>query len=137
MMGKAREERDIPLSSPTCAQERLEMIQLYATLLGPSHRLHPLVQRRVYIVHVIQRVVYHASQQIVCEVRHVIMREVPAMQDTRRDHRHLVAMATRAEELAEVLAVAIAPHVACNGEAARKETHTFSLNHALCDCGKL
>ena len=50
------------------------------------------------------------------KVRHVVGCEVPAMQDARGDRGRLVAMATGAEEFAEILAVAVPPHVTCNTE---------------------
>ena len=94
-------------------EERLETTQLLAPLAHLVERPDAPVEAGVDVAHVEQRVAADPTEQVARKVRHAVAREVPLVEDARRDAHRVVGVATRTEVLADVLAVAVTTHVTC------------------------
>ena len=72
-----------------------------------------LVEHWINIRYIENRFVRDLCQHVICEVRHIVLREVPLVEYTGRYHGELVTMATVAEVFPQVLAVSVVLGIAC------------------------
>ena len=90
----------------------VELDPAVAKLLEDLHLLIETARRRGRL-DAEQRVLVVSAQKITCKVRYVILGEVPPAQYPARYVDPVIAMAARAEVLAEVLAVTVSLGITC------------------------